>query len=356
MANVWIARPRDDHGAERLVVLKTILPKFAADARFQEMFLREGGIAARISHRNVARIFDLGETEGVLYIAMEYVDGDALSRLDRACQRAGVRIPPPVALRILSDACAGLHHAHELRDGTGRLLNVVHCDVSPPNVLITTQGVTKVIDFGIAETHLRSDQETDPGVVKGKAHYMAPEQALGRAVDRRADVWAVGAILYYVLAGRPPYDEANDTATLLKLTSGEPPAPLPGDVPPAVGAVVERALRHDPDERYATAAELREAIEEAMRAARLEATTADVAQFASPYLSDRADNRKQAIELALAAASQRERESKPPAQMPPSPRSVPQLLRSRRVLTGLALLAVGVGVAISAWLAMSNAP
>src|SRR5262249_17463922 len=124
MANVWIARPRDDHGAERLVVLKTILPKFAADARFQEMFLREGGIAARISHRNVARIFDLGETDGVLYIAMEYVDGDALSRLDRACQRAGVRIPTPVALRILSDACAGLHHAHELRDGTGRLLNV----------------------------------------------------------------------------------------------------------------------------------------------------------------------------------------------------------------------------------------
>src|SRR5580693_705343 len=154
MAGVWAARPRDGHGAERLVVLKTILPKFATDARFQEMFLREGGIAARISHRNVARIFDLGETQGILYIAMEYVDGDALSKLHRACRKKGEKIPPGVILRILVDVCAGLHHAHELKDGTGRALNVVHCDVSPPNILVDDHGVAKLIDFGIAETHL----------------------------------------------------------------------------------------------------------------------------------------------------------------------------------------------------------
>jgi serine/threonine-protein kinase len=320
------------------------------------MFLREGGIAARISHRNVARIFDLGETQGVLYIAMEYVDGDALSRLDRACARQGpdARIPPQIGLRILADACAGLHHAHELRDGTGRLLNVVHCDVSPQNILVSTHGNAKLIDFGIAETHLRADRESGPGVVKGKAHYMAPEQALGRPVDRRADVWAVGAILYYVLAGRPPFNENSDTATLLKLTSGEAPAPLPPEVHPAVAAVVEKALRHDPEDRHATAAELAEAIEAAIRDAGLAATTADVAAFAGQHLSDRAANRRRAIELALASAAQRDRADGKISAIPPAPRSVPELLKSRRMRFAALAVLLGVGVAISAWLTMNH--
>jgi serine/threonine-protein kinase len=357
MANVWVARPRDDPGSERLVVLKTILPKFAADARFQEMFLREGAIAARISHRNVARIFDLGETQGVLYIAMEYVDGDALSRLDRACQKLHVSIPPRVGLRILADVCAGLQHAHELRDGTGRLLNVVHCDISPPNILISTQGVSKLIDFGIAETHLRANQENEPGVVKGKAHYMAPEQALGRPVDRRADIWAVGAILYYLLSGRTPYDEKTDTATLLKLTSGKPPAPLPETVHPAIASIVERALRYEPDDRYATAAEMQAAIEGAMREARLSASAGDVAAFASPHLSERAESRRRAIEEALLSAAERERAGRKSAPAVEAPRSVPRLLASRRMkLAAVTVLALGVSAALSWWLVMSHGP
>jgi serine/threonine-protein kinase len=307
MANIWVARPRDAHGAERLVVLKTILPKFAADSHFQEMFLREGGIASRITHRNVARVFDLGEKGGVLYIAMEYVDGDSLSKLNRECQKKGLKIPAGIVLRVLADVCAGLHHAHELRDGTGRLLNVVHRDVTPQNILIGAKGIAKLIDFGIASTHLTQNEDTDGAVLKGKAHFMSPEQALGQAVDRRADVWAVGAVLYHLLAGRPPYDAPEYVQTLRLITSGEPPPALPLDVHPEVAAVALKALSYAPEDRYQTAQQLNDALLGAMQAARLATQPAAVAAFAEPLLSERAGQRRRTIDLALTAAAERER-------------------------------------------------
>ena len=170
MASVWVARQRGKHGFEKLVALKTILPKFAADVRFQEMFLDEARIASRIEHLNVAQIFDLGEEHEVLYLAMEYVDGDSLSKLNRACQRGGIKIPPNILLRVLADTCAGLHEAHELKDATGRPLEIVHRDVSPHNILVSTKGIAKLIDFGIAKARfgqcrlrheLRSPQRQD---------------------------------------------------------------------------------------------------------------------------------------------------------------------------------------------------
>src|ERR1700722_1075701 len=129
MASVWVARQRGKHGFEKLVAIKTILPKFAADIRFQEMFLDEARIASRIEHMNVAQIFDLGEEHDILYLAMEYVDGDALSKLNRACARKGIKIPAGIVMRVLSETCAGLHEAHDLRDSDGRPLEIVHRDV-----------------------------------------------------------------------------------------------------------------------------------------------------------------------------------------------------------------------------------
>ena len=193
MASVWIARQRGKHGFEKLVAIKTILPQYASDDRFRQMFLDEARIASRIEHFNVARIIDLGEEHEVLYLVMEYVDGDSLSKLRRTCTKAGVTIPPGVLLRILADACSGLHEAHELKDESGQLLDIVHRDISPHNILVSTKGVAKVIDFGIAKARDRMAGETNAGVLKGKIQYMAPEQALGRKVDRRADFWAVGA-------------------------------------------------------------------------------------------------------------------------------------------------------------------
>jgi serine/threonine-protein kinase len=307
MASVWVARQSGKHGFEKLVAIKTILPKFATDVRFQEMFLDEARIASRIEHVNVAQIFDLGEEHDILYLAMEYVDGDSLSKLNRACQRRGVKIPTSVILRVLADTCAGLHEAHELKDGVGRALEIVHRDVSPHNILVSTKGVAKLIDFGIAKARSRMGSDTNSGVLKGKIAYMAPEQALGHSVDRRADLWAVGAILYHLLAGRPPYEGDNQLATLHLLGSGRPPMPLPSSVHPAIAGIVRKALTFSADGRSSTAAEMRDTIEQGMVAARMTATTADVAAFAAQYLSDRAEKRRYAIDVALAAAADRKR-------------------------------------------------
>jgi eukaryotic-like serine/threonine-protein kinase len=306
MASVWVARQRGKHGFEKLVAIKTILPKFAADPRFQEMFLEEARIASRIEHLNVAQIFDLGEEHDILYLAMEYVDGEALSKLNRACQRQGVKVPAGIVMRVVADTCSGLHEAHELHDGP-RALEIVHRDVSPHNILVSSKGIAKLIDFGIAKARSRVGNDTNSGVLKGKIQYMAPEQALGRQVDRRADVWAIGAILYHLLSGRPAYEGDNQLATLHLLGSGRPPVPLPDSVHPAIRAVVRTALAHSPENRYATAAAMREAIEDAMVEAMVPTTVHDVAAFATEHLVERTEKRRQSIELALAAAAERRR-------------------------------------------------
>jgi serine/threonine-protein kinase len=307
MASVWVARQRGKHGFEKLVAIKTILPRFATDPRFQRMFLDEARIASRIEHVNVAQIFDLGEESEILYLAMEYVEGDALSKLHRACMRKGLTLPTQVILRILADACSGLHEAHELRDPQGRPLEIVHRDVSPQNILVSTRGMAKVIDFGIAKARSRVGSDTNSGVLKGKVQYMSPEQALSQTVDRRADVWAVGAVLHQVLAGRPPYEADSQLAALGRLRSGRPPAPLPRDVPGPIAALVRKALSLSPDHRYATAAHLRDAIEQVMVQTGLSATQAEVAAFATQHLAERIDNRRKQIDIALAEAAERSR-------------------------------------------------
>jgi serine/threonine-protein kinase len=184
---------------------------------------------------------------------------------------------------------------------------VVHRDVSPQNVLVSTRGEAKLIDFGVAKARDRVAGDTNSGILKGKLFYMAPEQALGREVDRRADLWAVGALLYHLLTGRPPYDGPNPLATLNLLTSGAPPPPLPADVPEPISRMVQRALSHSVEVRPATAAEMQAEIERAMVEANVPTTIADVAEFTALHLAERATKRKQAIELALRAALERMR-------------------------------------------------
>jgi serine/threonine-protein kinase len=307
MASVWIARQTGRHGFQKLVAIKTILPKFAADARFQRMFQDEARIASRIEHVNVAQILDVGEQHDVTYLVMEYVDGDALSRLDRALEKTGARIPLGVVLRIMADVCGGLHAAHELRDDAGQLLGVVHRDVSPPNVLVSTIGVAKLIDFGIAKARDRLANDTRTDQLKGKVAYMAPEQALGGAIDRRADIWAVGAVLYHLFAGRPPFEGDNDVQKLFALAKGAPPAPLPSTVPAPVAAVVSRALAHRAYDRFETAAEMQQALERAMVEVGASTTTTAVAEFLQRHASDRAQKRKESIALGLKACEEREK-------------------------------------------------
>ncbi len=307
MASVWLARLEGKHGFEKLVAIKTILPKYASDEAFQKMLLDEARIASCIEHVNVAQILDLGEEHDTIYLVLEWVEGDSLSRLARVVKKSGQPLPPGIILRIIADACGGLHAAHELRGPDGRLLGVVHRDVSPQNILVSTSGMAKVIDFGIAKARDRLVGETRAGVLKGKVRYMAPEQALGRPTDRRADVWALGAVLYRLFTGKAPFEGENELASLNLLASGRPPPPLPTGLHPSIRAIVARALSHDLGARFATAGEMQENMERAMVDAGLVTTTSNVAAFAAMHLAPYTDKRREAVQMALAAASERQR-------------------------------------------------
>ena len=306
MASVWLARFGGRLGFERLVVVKMILPQFSQDPRFQEMFLDEARIASRIEHPNVARILDVGEHEGNYFIVMEWVDGDSLSKIMRAVEAKKQKVPAGIALRICADAAAGLHAAHELKDRDGKSLGVVHRDVSPQNILVSNSGSTMLIDFGVAKARDRVSQDTSAGQLKGKIRYMAPEQALGKAIDHRADVWAVGAMLYEMFAGHPPYDGANEVATLHKLTGGAAPPELPPSVPEVIRVVVERALAYDAENRFVTALEMNLACEGAMVEIGEPTTAATVAQYTGELLADRKAARRKAVESALGTARHRD--------------------------------------------------
>jgi eukaryotic-like serine/threonine-protein kinase len=306
MAEVWMARQTGKHGFEKLVAVKTILPKFADDERFQRMFLDEAHVSSRIEHPNVAQVFDVGEADDITYLVMEYVDGDALSTLHRAAQSHGVGIPHGILLRLSMEVCGGLHAAHELRMANGQYAGVVHRDVSPHNILVSTKGAAKLIDFGLAKARDRIADETSAGTVKGKLRYMAPEQVLGPAVDHRADVWAVGATLYHLLSGEPPYEADTDVDVVRALMSGRPPRRLGHAVHPAVEAVVLRSLAWRSDERFATARDLQGALEQAMRGAGLETNASDVASFLAEHVGERAQERQDAIALGMREAAERE--------------------------------------------------
>jgi serine/threonine protein kinase len=307
MASVWVARLQGKHGFEKLFAIKTILPQHMADARFQQMFLDEARVASRVEHVNVAQILDLGEQHDILYIVMEWVDGESLSRLYRSAKKKNVAIPQGVLLRILADACGGLHAAHELLGPDGKSLNVVHRDVTPQNILVSQQGVARLIDFGIAKAKDRLADDTNAGMLKGKLHYMAPEQATGGDVDRRTDVFGIGAVLYRMLAHKPAFEAASPQLLLQRYGSKQPPPALPSNVHPAVARLVMRALALEPRDRFATAAELQTAIEGAMVQAKITTTTHDVARFAKEHLAEHHKERKQSIDLAINAAKDRQR-------------------------------------------------
>lgn len=299
MAVVWLSRVLGP-GEGRLVVVKMLLPQYAMDEQFQQMFVDEARISSGIAHANVARILDAGENTATPYLVMEYIDGESIARLTEQVKKAGVKFPAGIALRLIADAAAGLHAAHELRDRDGMLLNVVHRDVSPQNVLVRNVGTAAVIDFGIAKARDRLAEETRAGNLKGKVRYMAPEQALGKPVDRRVDVWALGAMLYEIFAGKGPYEGGSEIAALQRLVKGQKPADLPASVPEAVRRVVSRALSPNRDERFATAADFERSLEDTMHELGEVAHADDVARFAAPYMHERSAARYQAACDAIA--------------------------------------------------------
>jgi serine/threonine-protein kinase len=261
MGRVEVALERAAEGFERIVALKRLLPEGARDLRQKEMFLREARLAALLAHPNVVHAFAFGEVAGELYLAMEYVEGETLSELLLACRRTGVALDPALAAHILAEACDGLHAAHELRDVGGHPLYVVHRDVSPHNLMIAYEGHVKILDFGVAKFDT-GGHATKTGEVKGKMGYMSPEQALGEKLDRRSDLFGVGAILFECLSGRRLWGEGTDLDVMRRLALEEPPrlATVAPDAPPALAALYARLVSRDPAVRPATAQEVSAAL------------------------------------------------------------------------------------------------
>jgi serine/threonine protein kinase len=311
MAQVWVARLRGAHGFEKLVALKTILGEHASDRQYEAMFLDEARLIAGIRHHNVAEILDLGSSDSVLYLVLEWIEGDSLALLERSLSRQRSSLPIAVALRIVAQMCAGLHAAHELCDRSGKALSVVHRDVSPQNVLLSATGEVKLIDFGIAKAQGRLGDETGSGIVKGKIAYMSPEQALGQTVDRRTDIWAAGVVLYQLLSGRLPFRGGNQLDTLQMIGKKLPAPPIPS-LPKGVWRLLEAVLAPEREQRIGTAAELETELERL--AAQLgPVTTRDVASVVDKHLGNRIRARREIVETALRAADDRARSGRPHA-------------------------------------------
>jgi len=257
MAEVLLTMVHAGGGIRRLEVLKRIWSELVIEPDFVSMFLDEARLSLRLNHANVVQTYEVLTGDGQLAIAMEYLDGQPLNRVLNRLLRGPSQLSLPLRLRILTRVLAGLEYAHTLTDLDGSALEVVHRDVSPQNVFVTYDGQVKLVDFGVAKT-LAAAHQTRPGTIKGKLAYMAPEQLHQPTVDRRADLFSVGVMLWEMVAGRRMWPGKTEVEIVGHLVSGRPLQPLPLDssLPAGLDAICERALDPDPDRRYQTAAEM----------------------------------------------------------------------------------------------------
>jgi hypothetical protein len=297
MGSVHLARHTGAAGFERVVVVKRIHPHLTGEPSFRTMLVDEARLSALIRHANVVPALDVVEDEGELALVLEYVEAVSLSQLMHAASRAHEPLAPAIVARITSDALAGLHAAHEARALSGRSLAIVHRDVSPQNILVGADGVSRLIDFGVAKAAERVSI-TQSGVLKGKLRYMSPEQARHKELDRRSDVFSAGAVLYEALCGRPPFRGETEASILLELLAGELSQPTRADgaqLEPVAAKVLTRALATRPEERYATAAELQKALVNAVSPA----THADVAEVVARLAGEKLEKQRQGIAKVL---------------------------------------------------------
>ncbi|MGB0681013.1 MAG: serine/threonine-protein kinase, partial [Polyangiales bacterium] len=251
MATLYLARRGGAAGFSRFVAIKVVHPHLAQDTQFVRMFVDEAKLSSRIQHPNVVHVEELGEAEGTYYLVMEYVHGFSLAQVLAALARHKRRLSPALAVWIAMRVADGLHQAHETKDARGQHLGVVHRDVSPQNILLSTHGHIKLIDFGIAKAFGRQYQ-TVTGSLKGKLKYMAPEQARASAVDRRTDIYALGIVLWEMLAMRRLFKAENDFDLLEKVRDPEISSPrlfAAHDISDALERAVLSALAKDPAAR-----------------------------------------------------------------------------------------------------------
>lgn len=290
MAAVHLGRLVGPVGFARTVAIKKLHAQFAKDPAFVAMFLDEARLAARIRHPNVVPTLDVVTIDDELFLVMEYVHGESLARLIKKARGREEDVPIEIAVSVIAQVLHGLHAAHEAKSERGSPLEIVHRDVSPQNVLVSVDGTSRVLDFGIAKATSRL-QVTLEGQLKGKLAYMAPEQLEQHDVDRRVDVWATSVVLWELLAGRRLF-HGDHPARLMKAVLSmeiEPPSALSKAVPPALDAIVMRGLSRDPGQRFASAREMAIALEETGLVASQAAIGAWVERIAGDSLGERAD-------------------------------------------------------------------
>jgi serine/threonine protein kinase len=263
MGEVFYAVQKGVPGFERPAILKSLLPDLASQEFFIEQFLDEARVAATLNHPNVVSIFEVGLWDGVYFIAMEYIQGRNLSQLMKASLRGEKPVPPVVTARIIHDAALGLHHAHTALDGSGQPLNIVHRDISPQNIMVRDDGVTKVLDFGIARASNRASR-TATGAVKGKLAYMAPEQLLSEALTSGTDQFALGIVLWEMVCGQRLFKSDQELVLMKKVLEHKviPPTQVVPGLPPEFDTITMRMLERDPTKRFESCAAVASALDQ----------------------------------------------------------------------------------------------
>jgi serine/threonine-protein kinase len=292
MAEVFRAESAGVEGFKKTVAIKRVLPHLAEKKQFIGMFLDEARLSAHLSHSNCVQVFDIGVGDNTYFIVMEYVDGADLKALIEHQRKLNKPFPLQEACLICLKICEGLAYAHEARDSKGRPLHIVHRDMSPPNVLITRHGEVKIVDFGLAKANSQLEK-SEPGIIKGKFGYLSPEAAFGQSVDHRTDVFAVGIILWEMLAGRRLFLGDTDLETVRQVQAARIP-PVSQFNPfcnPDVEAVLAKVLARDPEQRYQSARDLGRDLSELMYRFNRAASSFDIADMLAPIVAARDTNR-----------------------------------------------------------------
>ena len=294
MAEVFVGDAMSVQGFKKRVAIKRVLPHLASNENFIGMFLDEARLGARMNHANIVSVLDIGAADNTYFIVMEYVDGANLKTIIEVLLKQGRPVPMKEAVYIAMEACRGLSYAHELCDDDGNDLDIVHRDISPPNILISKRGEVKLADFGLAKATSQLEN-TDPGVVKGKFSYLSPEAARGEEVDCRSDIFATGILLYELLVGKRLFDGDTDYKTVQLVRQAQVPsltAQNP-EVTPELEAIVRKALHKDASERFQRAEDLGDAIAQYLFSRGLKVTSRDIEQLIARCLSERQRSKPQ---------------------------------------------------------------
>ena len=334
MAQLYRAKIIGVEGFEKFIAIKQILPHLAHEEELITSFIDEAKLAALLNHQNIVQIYDFGSMENSYFITMEFLFGKDLRAVNAKAREKGTPVSLENALYLISKVCAGLDYAHKLKDFQGKSLNIIHRDISPQNVFLTYEGDVKIVDFGIAKAASQSTI-TQVGMIKGKVAYMSPEQAAGKVIDHRSDIFATGILLYELVAGRRMFQGDDTLQILSKVREAEftPLGTLKGGLPEKLYDIVAKALAKEPEDRYQSLADMQADIEECIFRLNLRPSGRSMAEYLKILFAEdiEAESRRMADAAGAGAASDRAQEAEaerrsvdmPPAQEPSAPKAEP---------------------------------